>query len=626
MVNIDLTNVNDPPEFKSSDLLIVSEEGLTLGIADDAGYPTDDDDTTNDLTASGELIFTDLDSNSFELSSVTGPTNLSSGGVNVDTWTWSGNTLTGYAGTTAVLSITFGSILATANANEYSLSYEIELLAPIDHLSNLGEDAFTTSFGVTISDFTDSFSTNLQITIEDDSPIDQVDENADVSIINGSGITGSVTGDLFNAGADGFGSVAFEVITQGLKFNGSDLTYTMNGSTLTATVGNTTVFTLTAIADPDNEGHYDYELVMLEEIELDSTVTYDIAGAPANSKGIYYVHSDGTITAGDPDPNLTVIAELTGVGSQSKINSNNSGIGVDDGTSIGSGESIVLTYVNGTSEARVDLGVGNNASRTDGVSYIKYVVTYSNGQETFYASFDSTLGVIIPPANGAGETILSVEIFYLTDVEYQSATGEQTIPGEEGVDFQVIGLSSSTTTTESPIDIEFAYTATDYDGDQVVFGVDGNGHFTVTVEPAANSPIQNSPLLQDENIDTTPLQVNGGLQEIDGFDPTSHVLNLADVLLNEEHNPLTDYLTFSFNDGDTFIHIDTNGSEEGGDNLTIQLNDIDLSEFYTSVSQSENMDEQMINLLLDNNVLIVDTTTVPIPNHDEWGGGNYLIP
>ncbi|QYK01163.1 retention module-containing protein [Shewanella psychrotolerans] len=460
-VTITVTPVNDLPVINAG-ATVVSEEGLLAGITDNIGDPSDDTDLkTND----GVITFTDpdaADSSAFAIS-LSGPSiDVYSDGQLVS-WSWNSqtNTLTGSVGNTAIMTIVLGSV--TGDASGYSVAYTVNLLAPVDHALNSIEDIMQLSFGVTINDGSADVSTTFSVTIEDDSGVDQVDESLVHDISHSIGST--VTADLFNPGADGFGSVDFELITTGLQHDGYDLVYTMNGNTLTATANSVDVFTLTAVLDAD--GHYDYQFVLLQEVDQEAIIDYNIGSAPAGNNLTYYVDSDGSIYAQNGQA-TSVISTITGYtnGISSQINSNSHGIGVGPQTSISENESIKIEYgVDGTSLLAINLGTNNNGSHT-GSANIQYIITYSDNS-TKVVDITTTNGVfLIEELEHNGLSIMSIEIFHVS-----------------GEDFQINGLSSSGVIFNTPIDLEFAYTATDNDGDAIPFTNDNNGHFYITLTP-----------------------------------------------------------------------------------------------------------------------------------------------
>jgi len=623
VVTITTNPVNDGPEIVSIDPAAVSEEGLLYGLKDTDGQP---DDTTNEASFVGTLSFTDVDSSSFGIS--IDDTNIGqyySGSTEI-IWNWSGNTLTGTAGSMTVMTIVFGAVSGTAP--DFSVNYTVTLFAPINHdpESNI-EDVLPIAFAVTVDDQNGGTAdTSLTVKIEDDSPVDDVDTEALQTISNTIGQY--ITGDLFSPGADGFGGVSFNVATQGLLYNGIALTYTMFGNTLKAMAHDTEVFTLTAV--PDGNGHYDYKLVLLQEIQLEYTIDYNLSDAPAGNNAAYYVNVDGEIYAKD-DLASEVIATITGTGS---VNSNSHGIGIGPKTSIDDGEAINFYYgTNGTSVAAISLGTGNNGEPYDGTSYITYIINYVGGGQQIFTNVlvDGTFTIEAGPLNGFN--IESINIAHVNED-----------------DFQVIEVSSAGSITEQPIDIDFTYTATDADGDNV-FDPDGEpGGFTVIVEPNTGNDDINilagtdagdtllggiesdyiiggtgddtisggagaDILIGSEGSDTIDAGIDSdrdaitwevgsaddSIDTIYNFNPVYDVLNLSDVLVNEAPGDLEDFLSFNFVGGSTEITLDTNGtSTAGGDTLTILLDGVDLSTIY-GPSPTE-----IINGLLDDDALIVD--------------------
>ena len=460
-LTITITGTNDLPEIINVDAMTVSEEGLANGIIDNLGDPTD---ISNSPTHQEILTFTDIDNP--DVSEITMSLSSTIADVYSDgfliNWNWNSNTytLTGTANSISVRTIALGSV--NINASVYSVDYTVNLLGPLDHPNNDTEDTLSINFGVNINDGVGNIVTQLNVVIEDDAPLDEVNELAAPSMQQT--INGFITGDLFDPGADGFGSVNFEVITQGLQSNGINLTYIMNRATLTAMAGNTSAFTLQAI--PDGTGHYDYKFTLLDKIDVSTVIDYDLGSGPAGNNAAYYVDTSGTIYTQD-DQAASVIATMTGTFNNlaSTINSNAHGIGVGPQTSIDTGEAIKFVYgIDGTSLAAISLGTNNNGNHT-GTTNIQNIVTYSdNSTSLVNTTINGTLTIEELAQNGF--SIVSIEIFHMS-----------------GNNFQINGLSSIDTLFNMPVDLEFAYGATDNDGDSVIFSPQNDGHFTLTLEP-----------------------------------------------------------------------------------------------------------------------------------------------
>ncbi|MGS0724099.1 VCBS domain-containing protein, partial [Shewanella sp. 30m-9] len=460
-LTITINGSNDAPSIVDATPTTVSEEGLTNGIIDNVGDPTD---TTNLKTQDGKIIFTDVDtpnSNVFDVSLEGPSTDMYSNNVLV-TWSWDNNTktLTGMAGSNTVMTIVLGTV--TSELSGFEVVYTVNLLANIDHPLNDIEDILTFNFGAVINDGIHDVATDFDVTIEDDAPVDEVDESAENIIPHLIG--SSVAGDLFDPGADGFGNVDFQVLTDGLQYNGQDLSYSMNGNTLTASANGTDVFTVTAIMDQD--GHYDYEFNLLQEVDLETIIDYDLGSAPAGNNSAYYVDADGTIYSQNGQA-ANIISTITGFtnGISSQINANSHGMGVGPQTSISDDESIKVDYgVNGTSLLAINLGTNNNGVHT-GTADIRYIITYTDSStKTVNTTINGTL--IIEELEANNLNIMSIEIIHLS-----------------GEDFQVTSLASNGLIYNEPINIEFGYTATDGDNDAVVFTPDNSGHFNITLTP-----------------------------------------------------------------------------------------------------------------------------------------------
>ena len=167
-LNITVTPVNDGPVVLSDDDVAVSEEGLSGGITDNTGDPTD---TTNSATATGTLVFSDPDSSTFTLS-LTGPTSQVTSGGEVLNWSWdaASRTLTGGNSAGAVMTVTLAAPVATGNG-QYQADYTVTLHQPLDHPVNSTEDVLDIPFGYTVSDGQYSDNGSFTVSVEDDRPV-----------------------------------------------------------------------------------------------------------------------------------------------------------------------------------------------------------------------------------------------------------------------------------------------------------------------------------------------------------------------------------------------------------------------------------------------------------------------
>ena len=174
-VNITVNAVNDAPVISAVDSAVVSEEGLTSGISDTTGNPTD---TTDSTVFNGTYSASDIDSGSLTASFISGsaPTGLTSGGQPI-TFTLSNNdqTLTGSAGGSDVIQLTI----------DNNGGYQVTLLGPVDHPNvagpaDDGENILNFDVGIRVSDGAASTDDVISVAIEDDSP---VSGDLDVSLV-----------------------------------------------------------------------------------------------------------------------------------------------------------------------------------------------------------------------------------------------------------------------------------------------------------------------------------------------------------------------------------------------------------------------------------------------------------
>ncbi|MFM5879207.1 type I secretion C-terminal target domain-containing protein [Aeromonas sanarellii] len=213
-VTIRVDAVNDLPTLTITNGAVVSEEGLTGGIADTAGSS----DTTNSVAASGKFTVGDVDSNDNLIISLSGPSDLTSGGVAVQ-WSWNAATkvLTGYTGTPggadykAVMDV---QLTAPNTSGKGEWSYDVTLKASIDHPVKGSEDVLNFQIGVTVSDGKTTDTKSLSISVEDDSP---VAGDMDAVAVTRTNIPDTLTG-LFDL----------------TKYSGNQATLNANGFSITA--------------------------------------------------------------------------------------------------------------------------------------------------------------------------------------------------------------------------------------------------------------------------------------------------------------------------------------------------------------------------------------------------------
>ena len=161
-VTVNVTPVNDAPEIANVEAATVSEEGLVNAIADDTGSPTD---TTDSASFSGTYSVSDVDSSSLVATITSPPAGLTSGGEALDYVLSNGSqTLTGYAG------VGGDPVIRVDVANNGT--YQVTLLGALDHPDGGGENLLAFDVGIQVSDGLAFDTSSINITVEDDSPID----------------------------------------------------------------------------------------------------------------------------------------------------------------------------------------------------------------------------------------------------------------------------------------------------------------------------------------------------------------------------------------------------------------------------------------------------------------------
>ncbi|BBS85833.1 hypothetical protein WP7W18E02_07300 [Aeromonas media] len=213
-VSVTIIGTNDAPTLSIDKGAVVSEEGLAGGIADTSGSS----DTTDRVAASGKITVGDVDSQDSLTISLNGPAGLTSGGATVQ-WSWNAATkvLTGYTGTpggTDYKTVMDVKLTAPVGGSKGEWSYDVTLKAPVDHQNPDNEDVKDIKIGVTVSDGKTSTSSDLLISVEDDSP---VAGDMDAVAVTRTNIPDTLTG-LFDL----------------TKYSGNQATLNANGFSITA--------------------------------------------------------------------------------------------------------------------------------------------------------------------------------------------------------------------------------------------------------------------------------------------------------------------------------------------------------------------------------------------------------
>ncbi|MCG9713167.1 type I secretion C-terminal target domain-containing protein [Shewanella insulae] len=488
------------------------------------------------------------------------------------------------------------------------------------------DDAIVVNVTMTITDNEgDPANTNFNVSFHDDGPTLSVDN---LAIANVEGVyEGHYS---FDIGADTQGFVDSFNNASLLWTNaqqGYELIYDSDASTASSQVfnavfngGTDTFFTVTIHAD----GSYDFELVTpqpLTEVPVDSL----LAGVSGGSNLSQYTF-DSDLFDGYFDIRVTGQSQ----GNSATLTISNDELGVNDNVMHGNKQDVlrfdVVPQMAGASlsQLTIEIATSGGAKSTDMVAYTIY---YTDGtHQIFNQIIGDDFAVVIDTDTGR-------EVDYI-DLQ----------PYDDSVSFKIEGLSANYVVTEYPDDyqLQFSMVGQDADGDHDssnfsvnvttgssgtynISGTDGNdtlhgtdGDDILSAGSGADYLIGDlgSDILIggagsdtidagiDSDIDTLVWDLGSDDNSLDtvlNFDISMDQLDLSAILVDEENGmySLDQYLAFNFSGGNTEISVDAD--HNGIVDLTIVLNNVDLTNNNTL------SDTQIINNLLGNENLIIDT-------------------
>jgi VCBS repeat-containing protein len=482
-VTLNVNNVNDTPVISSTTNTRVSEEGLTGGVADTVGNT----DTTNLVTASGTLNISDADGDALTVS-LSGPTGITSGGNNV-LWSWDGtNTLTGYIGTPGTSSyVAVMTIVLTApiGSSSGAWTYNVTLLAPVDHSDTSSEDNLSLTLGVNVSDGNGGITNgNFTVVIEDDAPVASVSNLLATNVANeyigsltvagadkdySADLTGNVTGWNNSVGsevyfADSGLTTGGETIYYYVDPDHPEIMYAYTDSSSVAggfsslNANQDLVFTLKV--DP-NTGKYflDLEDSITSIVTSDVDLTGNIPGGNSTELSIYI---DGVVEYGSATT-TSILCSVTGSsnGTVATINNSNNGIGVGSGKDIGAGDKLILTFQQDVTN-NIHIVLSKNSGATyDGIATFSVQGKDASGALLNFTFVGTSVAFEAYLANSA-----FVEIDVLT---LSTASG--------GGDFNLKTISTESVTIDSSgTTLDFTVDILDSDGD-----VDSGNSFNVVL-------------------------------------------------------------------------------------------------------------------------------------------------
>ncbi|HHB1592645.1 TPA: Calx-beta domain-containing protein [Vibrio campbellii] len=176
--NATIIDNDAPPAISDVIDAVVSEEGLTDGIPDSTGSPTD---TTNAASFSGSFTVGDPDTANVSVV-LSGPNTLASGGEPVS-WAWNSNTQTLTASTASLAVVATVVLTEPAVSGQGSWDYNITLFEPLDHPVNDVEDIIDFDLQISVSDGQTTSSQSMNVIVEDDCPhVPMSSQAVDVSL------------------------------------------------------------------------------------------------------------------------------------------------------------------------------------------------------------------------------------------------------------------------------------------------------------------------------------------------------------------------------------------------------------------------------------------------------------
>jgi len=440
---------NDAPIVTGSSTT-VSEEGLTGGIPDSVGNPTD---TTDSKSASGQINVSDPDGDALNVTLGDPGAVLTSGGQPV-IWTGIGtDTLVGKVGTTTILTVTI----------DNSGNYTVTLDGPIDHLNPSSEDIKTIAVPVAVSDGQATTPTTLLVTIEDDAPTAAADTDA---VQSGAPATGNVitgigttNGGADTPGADGVTVTGVAAGTPGGNVSGlvgSPIATSLGTLTLNATGGysyvahanasgiDTFTYTITdsdgdqstttlTITLTDGSPSASPETRTVNEAALDTSAVGDLAASTATGSNPSSTAEtvSGTLSFSDPDTPVTVTGVQAG-------NSGGSDVSGNVGSNVAGSFGLLHVNANGSYTYTLTTPVDNDTQTP--VDVFTYTVTDSLGNtQTQIVTInitDDAPTAVDNTRNVVEGTLQSADVQFIVDL-----SGSMFASGGGGVGFDVPGFS-----------------------------------------------------------------------------------------------------------------------------------------------------------------------------------------
>ncbi len=482
--------------------------------------------------------------------------------------------------------------------------------------SSAGKDSLSEHFQVFINDTQGATDTaSLDINIVDDIPE-----------VNGvqNGIMGNFAGTLSGMvdiafGADGLGSQTLSGTPPSDALIYNTVSNPDGSSVLTATLNDGSgdiYFILTLHAD----GNYDFELVNPDPVlAITKDLTGLTPGGPVASLELSINGMTATFTELYPSPG------------QKGINSSSKGMGIDDNL-INDSDVMRVAFSSEISNTSFTLQkLSNKHNTTEVLTWAVFSAgilvaegTWTppagtgEGDEVAFNILDPVAGSIMTYTHGSAAAI---EASGFDELQLGAAAGD---------DYRLLDITVYEAIFPDDVNLSFAVDTTDGDGDMVSTAFDitieGSGTeasgFTLSGTDAdevllggagndtlnggggndvLNGGLGDNILTGGDGIDTFRFTDadSGSVNIIKDF-TDKDILDLKALLVGEESGNLSDYLTFSMDNGDTLLQVSPSGS--GGDSQQIRFESVDLLDLYGAASSAD-----LINAMLVEQTLVIDS-------------------
>ncbi|WP_370277737.1 retention module-containing protein [Pontibacterium sp.] len=545
-------------------------------------------------------------------------------------------------------------VLTGYNAGTGDVSYSYSLLNPVDH--DPGSDIDSVSFVVTATDTDGDVSAPGSLTIS------QIDDKPEIlSVSDGSGLNGvgQILGAIsVDSSADSPESFSWGAVGTSVELfaNGEPIIITSDDATKTVTgklADDTTVFTLTLNDDLTTYTYHQYMAVQTEVNDVG--ITANLTGGNTSS---FRLSSNGALE--DPIQTLFYGYEYDdGVGAyvRSTVNTSANSMGVGTGQDVDSDtneeDQLLLHFDQNVTSLSLQVAITGN-----GTADLRYTVYSLKPSELADLGMDGFTYTSLPAGGISNVVTMSnndtleinasdLGLDEFTFIVFEADSGEyKLIPEQLTVDYlteaQDFSISSEFNVTDSDqdtatdtININVSGTLDDLTGDGDNNALGGNEDANTLSGLAGDDQLSgndgddtliggtgNDTLIGGLGSDTFVWMLNDGgaagtpandvITDFDSSLPASggDVLDLSELLVGEDGGDLTHFLHFELNgDGDTELHISTDGDFAGGYNAgdveqVIVMENVDLVSAYTVnnvVDQSS-----LIQDLVTNGTLITD--------------------